>query len=156
MALICNFIFQCIAHPRGIPPLHKLVPSAPYTYYFGRTIWLIFGLRSAPIGNWFRGAKIFFAKKRTLGNRLISCSLMTAFGQKRTSSIVMVEQRTENPRVDGSIPSRVTGVQNHCIFTLTSFLPLGLFRPCSRSEKRTQTTSELTCYFLLRPLLHVC
>ena len=81
---------------------------------------------------------------------------MTAFGQKRTSSIVMVEQRTENPRVDGSIPSRVTGVQNHCIFTLTSFLPLGLFRPCSRSEKRTQTTSELTCYFLLRPLLHVC
>ena len=46
--------------------------------------------------------------------------------------------------------------RNYRIFTLTSFLPLGLFRPCSRSEKRTQTTSELTCYFLLRPLLHVC
>jgi hypothetical protein len=41
-------------------------------------------MRSAPIGNWFRGAKIFFAKKRTLGNRLISCSLMTTFGQEQT------------------------------------------------------------------------
>ena len=51
--------------------------------------------------------KNFFAKKRTLGNRLISCSLMTAFGQKRTSSIVMVEQRTENPRVGGSIDSHI-------------------------------------------------
>jgi hypothetical protein len=67
-------------------------------------------MRSAPIGNWFRGVKIFFAKKRTLGNRLISCSLMTAFGQKRTSSIVMVEQRTENPRVDGSIDLHLPGL----------------------------------------------
>ena len=70
--------------PRGTPPCTRMVPSHPYTYYCGRTIWLIFGMRSAPIGNWFRGAKIFFAKKRTLGNRLISCSLMTAFGQKQT------------------------------------------------------------------------
>ncbi|SVB53869.1 uncharacterized protein METZ01_LOCUS206723 [marine metagenome] len=77
----------CAAGADPIPgaptPFTRMVPSAPYTYYFGRTIWLIFGMRSAPIGNWFRGAKIFFAKKRTLGNRLISCSLMTAFGQKR-------------------------------------------------------------------------
>ena len=64
-----------------------MVPSHPYTYYSARTIWLIFGMRSAPIGNWFRGATIFFAKKRTLGNRLISCSLMTAFGQKRTLNL---------------------------------------------------------------------
>ena len=64
-----------------------MVPLHPYTYYCGRTIWLIFGMRSAPIWNWFRGAKIFFAKKRTLGNRLISRSLMTAFGQERTLNL---------------------------------------------------------------------
>ena len=129
-----------------LTPIHTILDES-----FGKNL----DCAARLLGTGFEG-QFFFAKKRTLGNRLISCSLMTAFGQKRTSSIVMVEQRTENPRVDGSIPSRVTGVQNHCIFTLTSFLPLGLFRPCSRSEKRTQTTSELTCYFLLRPLLHVC
>jgi hypothetical protein len=35
---------------------------------------------------------------------------MTAFGQKRTSSIVMVEQRTENPRVGGSIDLHLPGL----------------------------------------------
>jgi len=91
---IFNFQFSIICHltylldinppPRGVHSLarrwfHLHLIHTNLDERFGK-IWI------AQRAYWelvSRGNN-FFAKKRTLGNRLISCSLMTAFGQKRT------------------------------------------------------------------------